>query len=126
VRGRKCQRTSETPPLPPGYKFDNPKSATTAKRITAEEVLSGVRAPEKRNPFEQFDDVCDADALSETPSPVGVQKKIVDAYFDSMSATSDANFLAIIIAGFSVMPWLWYFLLRRIVELRNAIGGKAP
>ena len=33
---------------------------------------------------------------------------------------------ALLVLGFSAMPWLWYFLLRRIAELRAAISGKPP
>lgn len=119
-------RTPTTPPPPLGYKLDNPKRPTTAKPITAEEVLSGVRSPEERNPFEQFDDVCDAGELYRTPNPIGLQGKIADAYSDSMHATSLTSPVATAIGVLSVIPWLWYFLLRRIVELREAIGGKTP
>ena len=34
--------------------------------------------------------------------------------------------VAAVIAVLSALPWLWYFLLRRIAELRAAIGGKPP
>ena len=31
---------------------------------------------------------------------------------------------AAVVLGFAALPWLWYFLLRRIRELRDAILGK--
>ena len=31
-----------------------------------------------------------------------------------------------VIGTLGVLPWAWYFLLRRIAELRAAIGGKPP
>lgn len=33
---------------------------------------------------------------------------------------------ALIVALLSALPWLWYFLLRRIAELRGAFTGKPP
>ena len=33
---------------------------------------------------------------------------------------------AAIVAILGALPWAWYFLLRRIAELRAAIGGKPP
>lgn len=33
---------------------------------------------------------------------------------------------AAVIAILGALPWAWYFLLRRVAELRAAIGGKPP
>jgi hypothetical protein len=125
--GNATRHASAIPPPPPGYSLDKPMAAKAVKPISAEEVLAGAPSPVQPSPFDQFADwVCDPDALLKTPNPVGVQKRITDTHVASRRATSDTNPLAIAIAGLSIIPWLWYFLLRRIVELRNAIGGKAP
>ncbi len=34
--------------------------------------------------------------------------------------------ISIIVLAAAALPWLWYFLLRRIAELRAAISGKPP
>jgi hypothetical protein len=56
----------------------------------------------------------------------GVQAKLVSAYHDLRSQESSARFflIAAVIVGVSALPWLWYFLLRKIRELEDVIAGK--
>lgn len=62
-------------------------------------------------------------ASKDNPS-VGIQAKVVAAYENFLD--SKRRFLPLAIAVFiiGVVPWCWYFLLRRIRELRDAILGK--
>jgi hypothetical protein len=57
---------------------------------------------------------------------IGVQAKLVEA--DRAVTDSKAWPLTVALAVFvlGALPWAWYALLRRIGELRAAIGGKPP
>lgn len=46
---------------------------------------------------------------------------------DAIAVTARRGwFVAAIVAILGALPWAWYFLLRRIAELRAAIGGNPP
>jgi hypothetical protein len=74
--------------------------------------------------------ICDANKLTSildnNGKLVGIQAKIVEA--DSVARNSRSWPLSVALTLFvlSAMPWLWYALLRRIGELRAAIGGNPP
>jgi len=129
-------KATAAPPLPPGYTLDAPPSGgdkkfdlATARPITADDVLGVAPLRPESGPWEKYKAdplLCDPVTLVELQSNVGIQAQITEAYYASRNATTDANVLALCVAILSVVPWLWYFLLRRIVELRNAIGGKLP
>lgn len=76
-------------------------------------------------PWETDPLVCDPDELS-TDTLTGVQAKIVSAHQATRASQSWPIPAALILLGIGTVPWLWYFLLRRIAELRSAIGGKPP
>lgn len=67
--------------------------------------------------------VCDRDTLAELPESVGIQAEIVAAHRKAKHHDDWYYGLAIGVLIFSSLPYLWYFLLQRIRELRNAIMG---
>jgi hypothetical protein len=74
----------------------------------------------KTAPFE----VCDAKSLVGTEEYKGIQAQIVQAQNDAGSAKEWPYFIALLVLLFSAIPWGWYFLLRRVQEIRNVIVGK--
>jgi len=97
------------------------------------------------NPFDQFDDaaskaglpalpagymldplICTSDDLIRIGGNEGIQGKVVDAHWATAAARETPTFVASLIAGLAIIPWLWYFLLRRISELQSAVSGNAP
>ena len=68
---------------------------------------------------------CDED-LSNLPNLIGVQGELNKARKARREAPTWPAPVAIVIFGGSLAYWAWYFLLRRISELRAAIGGKPP
>jgi len=134
-------KAAAVPPPPAGYTLDDPPAdaadtkfdLATARPITADEVLAGSPARVEAKPWEKYKGhfvpdrlVCDPETLVTLSANGGIQKDITDAYFASRTAATDTQVAALVIAFLSAIPWLWYFLLRRVVELRNAIGGKLP
>lgn len=55
---------------------------------------------------------------------VGIQAKVVAAQKDVFGSEKWFLPVAIVLLVMSALPWFWYFLLRRIRELRDAILGK--
>lgn len=122
-------RKTATPPLPPGYTLDTPDVAATSGPITAEDILGPPPQGVSHGPRDEYKAdalVCEPFPLSKLSDAVGIQKEIADAYSDASHGTSMTTPVAAAIGVLAVIPWLWYFFLHRIVELRNAIGGKAP
>jgi len=68
--------------------------------------------------------VCEPGALRNLGDSVGIQSKIVETYGKARSWSEYSRFLAILIIAISAVPFAWYFLLRRVRELREAIMGK--
>ena len=68
--------------------------------------------------------VCDAQSLSSGDGNVGIQAKIVQAQNEVLSSKEWPYFAALLVLIFSAVPWAWYFLLRRIREVRDAVAGK--
>lgn len=62
---------------------------------------------------------------SKYPKAKNVQEKLAFAYneFQEKKANSWLYLIAVLVVGISTLPWLWYFLLRRIRELRDAVVG---
>jgi hypothetical protein len=72
---------------------------------------------------------CDANELvnlDNTGNLVGIQAKIVEVNRAVRNSRSWPVPVALTLFGLSAMPWLWYAMLRRIGELRAAIGGNPP
>lgn len=79
-------------------------------------------SPEERKL--SFRAICDVWSLRGTGELQGTQAEIVAAH-DSIAAIGDWPYivaLAVLVA--LALPWAWYFVLRRIRELRDAIAGK--
>ncbi len=55
---------------------------------------------------------------------VGIQAKVVAAQKDVLRSEDWVLPVAIALLAISALPWFWYFLLRRIRELRDAILRK--
>lgn len=55
---------------------------------------------------------------------VGVQREIIIAQLNSGRTFNNAIMLAAIVFALFAAPYAWYFLLRRIRELRDAIAGR--
>jgi hypothetical protein len=71
--------------------------------------------------------VCDAGSLvSDGTKLPGIQAKIVDAHRASSASRTWPLPAALVLFCLMALPWAWYALLRRIGELRAAIGGQPP
>ena len=57
------------------------------------------------------------------PSAPGVQGKIAEAYA-AYSWWDSAILVGVLLALLLAVPWSWYFLLRRLGELRQALIGR--
>jgi hypothetical protein len=72
--------------------------------------------------------ICEPAQLAEIERPneplKGVQAQIAATQRDLSDSESWPTPVAVAILFFSCVPWVWYFLLRRISELRDAIIGK--
>lgn len=70
--------------------------------------------------------VCDPADLAEigVNNTTGVQKEIAAARLDADLMFHNSLLAAAIIFSIFSMPYAWYFLLRRIRELRDAIAGR--
>lgn len=64
--------------------------------------------------------------LDDTGNLIDIQAKIVDVDRAVRNSKSSPAPVALALFGLSAMPWLWYALLRRIAELRAAVGGNPP
>ncbi len=98
-----------------------------ARLLCNAEDLERLAAQTESLPRLQGGDIIDQVAFAQTnPNAVIVQAKLVFAYreFQAVQANSWPYPVAALIVGISALPWLWYFLLRRIRELRDAIVGK--
>lgn len=73
----------------------------------------------------EFKLVCEAgELMSSGITSVGIQVQIVKTQEEIWSSSEWLFFLAALVLLLSAIPWAWYFLLRRIRELRDAITGK--
>ena len=70
--------------------------------------------------------VCDPTTLAElgVNDVVGIQKEIVTTHQNASRVFSNALTIAAIVFILFAAPYGWYFLLRRIRELRDAIAGR--
>lgn len=82
-----------------------------------------ISIPEAKKEID-FRPICDAASLASLNNLTGVQAEIVA----TQRAISDSSGWPYILAGLifvlTGLPWAWYFLLRRIRELRDAILGR--
>ena len=68
--------------------------------------------------------LCDPLELARSSDYVGVQGQLAAAERDVLRWTNWPFIACIAILLSCSLPWLWYFFLRRIRELREAITGK--
>jgi hypothetical protein len=72
--------------------------------------------------------ICDAEWLAvaerDSEALVGIQARLAAVKREVSGFERWLYVLAVGVLGFSGVPWAWYFLLRRIRELRDAIIGK--
>lgn len=68
--------------------------------------------------------LCDRETLADLPESVGIQAEIVAAHNKVKYSDDWYYVVAIGVLAASAVPYIWYFLLRRIRELRNAIMGQ--
>ena len=70
--------------------------------------------------------VCDPNILSKLveDNEIGIQKEIVESLSTSGRTFDNAKITALFIFILFGLPYTWYFLLRRVRELRDAVAGK--
>jgi hypothetical protein len=109
-----------------GQMFYNRSLENKVNQLKAECIAEDMAEREKTPGKGQT--VCDAEELEGVVEVKGqgVQAKLVYAYRDLQREKSSSRFFlfAAVVVGVSALPWLWYFLLRRIRELRDVIVGK--
>jgi hypothetical protein len=70
--------------------------------------------------------VCDSETLVTLDPLSGVQADIVNAQRAVADSRTLPNLIAFAVFAAASTYWSWYFLLRRISELRSAFGGTPP
>jgi hypothetical protein len=68
--------------------------------------------------------LCDPVELARSDGYTGIQGQLAAAQRDVLRWASWPQIAGIAVPLLCCLPWLWYFLLRRIRELREAILGK--
>ena len=72
--------------------------------------------------------VCDFRLLNDAPAAsnnlVGVQARIVEAQAASLIWSERSRVVGLLLFGIFAIPYCWHFLLRRIVEVRQALLGR--
>jgi len=70
--------------------------------------------------------VCDPDDLESLEQTAGIQAEMVEAHRAAKASRLAMLVPALVLLCIGAVPWLWYFLLRRVAELRSAVSGKPP
>lgn len=103
--------------------YDNSQLSSLVEKCKAEMVQApkGPWLDYQKDPL-----VCDPDVLSKlgVDDAVGIQKEIVVSLSKSGRTFDNAKVIALIVFVLFGIPFAWYFLLRRIRELRDAVAGK--
>jgi hypothetical protein len=70
--------------------------------------------------------VCDPNILTKLvgDDDAGIQKQIVESLSTSGRSFNDAKVIALFVFLLFSSPYAWYFLLRRLREVRDAVTGK--
>jgi hypothetical protein len=84
------------------------------------DAMSGIDGVEWDN------ESCDPQVLENTSNVRGIYADVLAADQAVSGSGSTSIYVALVIALLAVVPAAWYFLLRRIAELRKAIGGSPP
>ena len=72
--------------------------------------------------------VCEIDTLMDLAKEhaiEGIQAELVSKRDSVVASKAWPLPIAIAIILFSAVPWMWYFFLRRVQELRDAVAGKS-
>jgi len=79
-----------------------------------------------KEPWKGDNLVCDPNDLDGLSPLKGIQASIVQAHSSERSFREWPLPVALVLLALSAVPWLWYAFLRRMAELRAAIGGNPP
>jgi hypothetical protein len=111
-----------------------PGSKSSRPIARAESTQQAAAAKAANSPLAGFSLVCDPVYLKNDvdTAPAGAQKDLGAAQLVLETAIARTNgpsilwpyALAAMIGVFSAVPWFWYFLLRRLAELRQAVLGR--
>lgn len=112
--------------------YENSQLSSLVKKCKAEGAQAsksrGLLTDEEKAKAPWLDSplVCDPDALSKLRAgdEVGIQKQIIESQSASGHMLNDAKVIALFIFLLFSSPYAWYFLLRRIREVRDAVTGK--
>ncbi len=101
------------------------KSACEAQNQSAQEALR-----KQQNPLSELVLPCDVRAIEEEmhirPGEAGIRGEIVATHEALVASRAWPRPLEIVLGSVGIRPWLWYFLLRRISEIRAALAGNPP
>lgn len=129
----KCKTEAAQAPKSRGLTDEEVMAKTSSRGLTDEEVIAktssrGLSDEEviAKAPWLKDALVCDPDILSKlrASDEVGIQKQIIESLSTSGHTFNDAKVVALFIFLLFISPYAWYFLLRRIREVRDAIAGK--
>lgn len=103
--------------------YDNSQLSSLVEKCKAE------TAQAQKGPWLDYQKaplVCEPDVLSKlgADDAVGIQKEIVVSLSASGRTFNNAKVIALVVFLLFGTPYAWYFLLRRIRELRDAVTGK--
>ena len=79
---------------------------------------------EKANGWSKLRLVCDTETLTASNSspPPGVQRDVVEAYHDVKYNRNEKGPFFYALASLTPIPWLWYWFLRRLREIKQALS----
>lgn len=80
-----------------------------------------------KGPWQKYQEaplVCEPTELIGYPDLIGIQKEVRQSYLGRGDYFSGSQLLAVLLLGVFALPYVWYFLLRRVRELVKAITGK--
>lgn len=106
---------------------DSEAALKNAKTATpTEETVVQAQEPWANESWRNDRLVCDPYELLAIASELqGVQAEIAAAHKAQLDPTPWILGSALLLVA-SALPWFWYFLLRRLAEVRAAIGGNPP
>jgi len=107
-----------------GYTLDK-REQSALDSLIAKCKTETMGAP--KGPWQKFQDVplvCEPAELLIYPDIIGVQKEVRQSYLGRGDYFFWSQLLAVLVLGVFALPYAWYFLMRRIRELVEAITGK--
>lgn len=104
-----------------GSKYSEKELKNLIQTCEAEGERSRATAKHK---WQQGPLICDPETLKSLGDNTGLQAQIVDTQQKAHTWLRKSRLLALLIVGIGALPYAWYFLLRRLRELRAAAAGK--